>query len=840
MGQEIRKTLFNKAQFKRYEARLREETELLASWLKTNEFDNRNLTCGFELEGWLVDADYRPAPVNHRFLALANNPLLSAELALFNIELNTTPLPLSDNSLSRARREIETLLGDCAALGDNLGIQLLFTGTLPTLRETDLTIDNLSHSNRFAALNQQVLSQRKGRPLKVDINGQEHLHVEHMDVMLESTTTSFQVHVQVPVTEAVRYFNASIAASAATVGISVNSPFLFGRQLWAETRIPLFEQAVEVGGYAGASQGPLKRVGFGSDYLKHSVLENFMENLEHFPVLLPTLFDTLAGEFAHLRLHNGTIWRWNRPLIGFNENGQPHIRIEHRVIPAGPTIVDSMANAAFYYGLAHAFAQNEKKIETQLSFATAKDNFYQAARLGLQARVKWLNGETIALKKLVLNTLLPIAAEGLEALNIDSSDQDLYLGIIRERVTGGQTGAQWQVEFANRTGKDMRLLAETYLKYQQGNRPVHTWELPELPQKSREPELQLLESLPDGFLETGARDLYTLLKGPTLVSLSGREQRGIFVSILLHGNEPSGLLAVQAVLKKYRDKQLPRPLYIFIGNVEAARYGLRQLSGQTDYNRAWPGTELPASSESRLLSRVHEMMRDKNLLLSVDLHNNTGLNPHYACINRLDPQYLRLALFFSRTVVYFKRPRGVQSIAFAELCPAVTVECGKVGDQRGVKEAANLIETCLTLRSLSNDPVDNRDIDLFHTAAQVKIPERLTFSFDDEPADINFSHELEYMNFREVTPGTPFGDCANLTQPPFVVLNEQAEDVFGDYFKVDNGLLRVTRPVMPSMLTLDERIIRQDCFCYLMERIKLGGENEPRTEYPHSKQTDAP
>lgn len=824
MGQEIRKTLFTKAQFKRYEARLREETEMLASLLAENRLDSRHLICGFELEGWLVDADYHPAAVNHRFLALADNPLLSAELALFNIELNTTPLPLSGKSLSGAQHEIETLIQHCSALAGDLGIQLLMNGTLPTLRETDLTINNLSHSNRFAALNQQVLSQRKGRPLKVDINGHEHLRIEHMDVMLESTTTSFQVHIQVPAHEAARYYNASAAVSAATVGISTNSPFLFGKQLWAETRIPLFEQAVEVGGYAGASQGPLKRVGFGSDYLKSSVLEIFIENLDHFPVLLPTLFDNPPEEFAHLRLHNGTIWRWNRPLIGFNEDGQPHIRIEHRVLPAGPTTVDSLANAAFYYGLVHAFAQNESPIETQLSFATAKDNFYKAARQGLQARVKWINNETVSLRKLVLNTLLPVASEGLQALNIDTGDRDLYLEIIRERASTGRTGAHWQVEFANRTGRDMRLLTETYLKCQRAKLPVHTWELPELPQKSREPELQLLDELPAGFLQIGARDLHTLLKGPTLISLPGRERRGIFVSILLHGNETSGLLAVQAVLKNHQGRQLPRPLYIFIGNIEAARYGLRQLNGQTDYNRAWPGTELPASSESRLLGKVHDMMQGKDLLLSIDLHNNTGLNPHYACINKLLPQYLRLAVFFSRTVVYFKRPRGVQSIAFAELCPAVTVECGKVGDQRGVKEAVNLIEACLTLKSLSDEPVDNRDIDLFHTAAQVKIPERLTFSFDDEPADINFSHELEYMNFREITPGTPFGDCAQLEQPPFIVLNEQGEDVYQDYFNVENGLLRITRPVMPSMLTLDERIIRQDCFCYLMERIELGKE----------------
>ncbi len=819
MGQEIQKTCFSTDHFRKFSSALTVETQLLNEWLSKRKLEQQQMQCGFELEAWLINHEYQPAPANEHFLALANNPLMSAELAQFNIEINTSPQHLQTQCFSEVASELHNTWQQSCDIANNMGLHLGMFGILPTLALDNLNIDYISESNRYAALNEQILKQRQGRPLKIDISGEEHLHVEQMNVMLESATTSFQLHWQLPAKQAAHYYNASLLASSISVAIAANSPYLLGKQLWAETRIPLFEQAVEVGGYAGAAQGPLKRVSFGSCYLKASAIEAFEENLHHFPVLLATLFNSKAAELKHLRLHNGTIWRWNRPLVDFDANGHPHLRIEHRVMPAGPSIVDMLANAAFYYGFVHSCAQQPKHFAEQLSFATVRDNFYKAAQHGLDARIKWLDDKTWSIKKLILNQLLPIAKEGLQDLNINIADQDYYLNIIEERVSNQQNGSRWQIDFIKRTGHDMRLLTEMYLKHQQSNAPVHTWELPKPPQKTYDPKLSILHSIPAGLTDTAARDLHRVLDGPTLLCLPGHASEGIFISVLLHGNEDSGWLAIRRILKKYQDRLLPRPIYLFIGNIEAARYAQRRLEGQIDYNRAWPGTPLDNHAEVKLIQSVYDVLEQQSLWLSIDLHNNTGLNPHYACVNRLDNRYLYLALLFSRTVVYFTQPRGVQSLALSKLCPAVTVECGKIGDQRGIEKAQNFIDVCLNQKSISNDAIQAEDIDLFETVAQVKIPEKIRFSFDHEPADIYFSHELEYMNFREVTVGTPFGDCANLEQEPLIVLDHAGNNVFQQYFRIDNGILRLKCDVMPSMLTTDERVIRQDCFCYLMQRI---------------------
>jgi hypothetical protein len=260
------------------------------------------------------------------------------------------------------------------------------------------------------------------------------------------------------------------------VAVSANSPYLFGKNLWAETRIPLFEQSVEVGGYEDTMHGPLRRVSFGSGYVRHSLMECFTENLEHYPVLLPTHFDTPPEELQHLRLHNGTLWRWNRPLIGFH-NGCPHLRIEHRVVPAGPTVVDAVANAAFYYGLAYALCLQETPPEQQMGFAQARDNFYACAQHGLDAHLVWLDGNKRQLQSLLLKTILPQAAQGLAALGISRGDVDRYLGIIEGRVQNACNGASWQRAFVAKYGPDMHALLAAYLERQQSGVPVHEWDL---------------------------------------------------------------------------------------------------------------------------------------------------------------------------------------------------------------------------------------------------------------------------------------------------------------------------------------------------------------------------
>ncbi len=327
------------------------------------------------------------------------------------------------------------------------------------------------------------------------------------------------------------------------------------------------------------------------------------------------------------------------------------------------------------------------------------------------------------------------------------------------------------------------------------------------------------DALPSGLLDLPAARLAELLPGPALIHLPGRHVPPLFVSVLLHGNEDTGWQAAQTVLKKYATAELPRALSLFIGNVEAARAGLRRLDGQPDYNRVWPGGEEVHPAEQAMMQQVVDAMRARGVFASLDIHNNTGLNPHYACVNRLEQPFLHLATLFSRTVVYFIRPRGVQSAAFAELCPAVTVECGKPGTPGSVEHAAGFMEACLHLSEFPQHPVAPHDVDLFHTVATVKLPEDASFGFGTLAADIDFVPELDHFNFRELAHGDLWGQVKAGSAARLQVLDESGADIGERLFDYQQNEIRLRRPLMPAMLTRDERVIRQDCLCYLMERI---------------------
>lgn len=334
-------------------------------------------------------------------------------------------------------------------------------------------------------------------------------------------------------------------------------------------------------------------------------------------------------------------------------------------------------------------------------------------------------------------------------------------------------------------------------------------------------ELQQICALPAGLIDVTPDQLHTLIACPTLLHLSGRQPQPLFVSVLLHGNETTGLLALQQVLRKYQDRELPRALSVFFGNIDAARAGVRRLPEQPDYNRTWPGTITRPCPETRLMEAVWDAMRSRQPFASIDLHNNTGLNPHYACVNVLQSDFLQLASLFGRTVVFFQTPKGTQSAAMARLCPAVTLECGKPGEPHGVDHAAEFVDACLHLTAIPDHPVAEADLHLFHTVAQVRIPASLTFTFDDEPADLKLMSDLERMNFREMPAGTVLGTFSSTATPRLIAVNDAGTNVEQDYFAYEDGALRLRRAVMPSMLTLDRAVIRQDCLCYLMERIDL-------------------
>jgi hypothetical protein len=330
--------------------------------------------------------------------------------------------------------------------------------------------------------------------------------------------------------------------------------------------------------------------------------------------------------------------------------------------------------------------------------------------------------------------------------------------------------------------------------------------------------LTILDDLPEGMLSAAAADLHRLLPGSALIHLPGRRARPLFVSVLLHGNEDTGLKSMQQVLSKYRGRELPRALSLFVGNVQAAALGVRRLEQQPDYNRVWPGAEGPPGIEHAMAQRVVDEMRARDVFASIDIHNNTGLNPHYACVRNLDRAFLHLATLFSRIVVHFRRPLGTQTGAFAEFCPAVTLECGKPGNAGGEQHAAEFVEAVMHLDHFPEHAVAKHDLDLYESVGTVKVPVGVSFTFGGGSADVSFDAELDRLNFRDLPVGTRLARVSPTCRRPLEVLDAEGRDIGGHYFEISRGELRTRMPAMAAMLTLDEEVIRQDCLCYLMER----------------------
>jgi gamma-glutamyl:cysteine ligase YbdK (ATP-grasp superfamily) len=470
VGREIDHARFAPQDFERFARNVGRETQDLNALLEHGALSARGDVGGLELEVWLVDGEGYPRAVNELFLQRLADPSVVHELAQFNVELNVRPQRLEGDGLRRLADDLAATWQACEAVADEIGVTVVAIGILPTVSDAVLCPQNMSTSARYRALNEQVLRLRSGHPIELHVVGPESLRSSHADVMLEAAATSLQVHLQVPFARAARYMNAASVVSAVTVAIAANAPFLFGRRLWAETRIPLFEQAVDVG-------GPARRVTFGSSYVRASLLELFLDNHAHYAPILPIDLTAESARFAHLRLHNSTIWRWNRPLVGFDEDGTPHLRIEHRPMAAGPSLIDTAANMAFFLGLVEWYARLDEAPEQTLPFSSAKQNFYEAARLGLAARVDWTGGERIELRKLILESLLPLARRGLEMLRVRHTEIDRSLGVIEARAAQGQTGSAWQCAFIERYGNDFGALVRAYRERSGAGEPVHRWRL---------------------------------------------------------------------------------------------------------------------------------------------------------------------------------------------------------------------------------------------------------------------------------------------------------------------------------------------------------------------------
>ena len=444
---------------------------------------------GCEQEMFLVNRAWRPAPVAMEVLERLDGEAFTTELARFNLEMNVEPMILGGACLSTLQESIEELLDMAREAASEEGADVVLAGILPTLGKSDLTLDNISPMPRYYALNES-LTRMRGRAYRLQIQGRDELQIEHDSVMLEACNCSCQVHLQVDSTEFVPMYNAAQAMTGPVLAAAVNSPVLFGKRLWAETRIALFRQSIDTRSTSVHLREFSTRVRFGDRWVKESVAELFQEDIAQFRVLLAqeTVEDPFeqlaAGDIPRLQalqLHNGTVYRWNRPCYGISE-GKPHLRIECRVLPSGPTVLDEVANAAFWIGLVLGTKHEYGDITERLSFDDAKYNFLTASRQGLDAGFRWVDGQSVTAPELILETLLPLARAGLEAY-VDRSEIDKYLGVIHDRVQSRGTGSDWMMrslsEMEDRGSRSERMTALTaaIANRQSERKPCHEWEL---------------------------------------------------------------------------------------------------------------------------------------------------------------------------------------------------------------------------------------------------------------------------------------------------------------------------------------------------------------------------
>lgn len=478
MGQEIPYINYSEEDFSEFKRHLTLETRLLTQWLKEDVFSKESGYCGFELEACIVDQHYQPALSSSQLLALTDNPQLVPELAKFNIEFNSNPFAMAENVFSKLHSELAQAWQLCSSKAHEIKCEMIAIGILPTIENDIICMESMSSLQRYLALNQQIMQIQPKNTIEILIEGHEELHLIRKNIMLEAAATSLQIHLQINPQQAKRFYNAALILSAPMVALSGNSPYLFQKDLWYETRIPMFEQSISAKHYCTKTQHFFNRVTFGSGYVKESLAELYCENLRHYPTLLPITTDTHPEWLSHLRLHNGTIWRWNRPVVGMDAKGNPHLRIEHRVPSSGPSIPDMIAHMAFYMGLIYAFAEQETALENVIPFQAARNNFYAVAKHGLQANVEWDNERHITVKDLLLESLIPLAKKALLKLGINRDDVNFYIDeCIQQRLNKNQTGSHWQRGFIHKHGRNFQEMVNAYIEWQKKMVPISQWKI---------------------------------------------------------------------------------------------------------------------------------------------------------------------------------------------------------------------------------------------------------------------------------------------------------------------------------------------------------------------------
>jgi CBS domain-containing protein len=467
------------------------------TYMIENDWFEKGITrIGAEQEMCIVDhKTYKPAKINMRVIeAMKDCAWLDTELAQFNLETNMTPVEFTGRCFRQMEDENLVNLAAIRKTLKGMNANIALAGILPTLRKTDLDLENLTEKPRYMGLMKALQSHLIGNSFELNLSGIDELHVKHDSPLLEACNTSFQVHLQVEPKDFVCLYNIAQALTAPTIAISANSPLVFGKRLWHETRIALFQQSLDTRTSHDHLRERSPRVNFGTGWLQGSILEIYKEDIARFRVLMTAdevedsieqILKKKTPKLKALQVHNSTVYRWNRPCYGISENGQPHLRIEARVLPAGPTIVDEVANAAFWLGSMVGMKKRCDDITKNMSWEDVRDNFMKAAQFGIDTKFTWFNDKKYTATDLIVNELLPIAKEGLESKGVDAGDIDRYLGIIHDRAKAHMTGARWQLRAFTKlkesitTDEATAVMTACIVKNQEKEMPVHTWPLPD-------------------------------------------------------------------------------------------------------------------------------------------------------------------------------------------------------------------------------------------------------------------------------------------------------------------------------------------------------------------------
>ena len=493
MGIDIEQIDFAEADYQGFRERLEDNLSALSAVLAQPNFGVSRGSLGAELEMYIVDHEGRPLHRNQEILAAADDPQLTLELNRYNLEYNLSPYDLEDRPFQRTEEEILTKLAAARALAEECGGRIVATGILPTLEREDFGDHCMTERKRYQALVNQLVSLR-GADFHVDINGDDPLKLTMADITLEGANTSFQVHYRVNPEAYVDTFNAFQLMTPVALALAGNSPTLFGHRLWQETRIPLFKQSIDTRRHDRYRWHQPARVNFGHGWVRRDAIELFTEAVRLYPALLPICGDESAvdqlerGEvprLEELRLHQSTVWLWNRPIYDDADGGQ--LRVEMRALPAGPSAIDMVANAAFLIGLAEGIRPSINTLLPGLPFPMAEYNFYRAAQFGPQARLAWprpgQNGCAEQSVTTLVEELLPVAKQGLVSIGISAAEAAHYLGVIERRLAAGTTGASWQLAALERleqraSRRDaLRQMLEEYMRLSADNIPVAEWPL---------------------------------------------------------------------------------------------------------------------------------------------------------------------------------------------------------------------------------------------------------------------------------------------------------------------------------------------------------------------------